>query len=380
MRGVRRLRCAAVRANVGPLGAAARRAHRGLARAIVALLRGRFPGRIEAAYLRGSVTTSVFVPGISDVDLLLVLRDATSALEHERIQVAYRRLARWCLVLDRTPWILRRFEVEKLYRENPSLRFRALETRAAGHLVYGPDALGTLPALPPADVALAHLFELKTKLAYFNAFCLTDAPDDALEALRREYLAFKMGLDLARASTFLATGESLFARDDVALRLLRAEIAAGPGLAPAEEGLLRSFVAHTRRWRLRRSFFDAELARREAIEGALLRWALATATRFYERPDVRASADLADEHEHVYAGGRFVPSGREVVLVPESSVADHGALRRRVLLESAAGRDVVLAWGELLVNLGNGDARVGHRTVVRRERRHEPLAQAGHTC
>jgi hypothetical protein len=354
---IRAARLAVLRSNVWPLSVVYAALYRLAAGAVVRLLRLRFPGHIEAVFLRGSLAMDVLVPALSDIDLFFILRDGVSPEEHERLKVLYRRLAALAPVLDPLPWILRWSEVAKLYCENPSLRFRVMEERQAAERVYGIDRLAELPEPTMAEAAVAQLFDLKTRLTYFNGLCLACGFDDELEARRREYLLFKLTIELARIELFLAHGLSIFQRREILRRILDA------GADSGADDLLRGFVDHTDRFRLRRSFLRDHAVPAEVVEERILRWSLRLLDDFYARDDIRASPEVMVEPVR-YDATRFLPTGHRVQRVPETALADYGRLKRLAVEGSMAGVDVVLEYHGLLINLGNGDAGLGNCTVV----------------
>lgn len=361
---VRALRLAALRSNVWPLSRTYAALYRVAAWAVVRSMRARFPSALEAVFLRGSLAMGLLVPAVSDIDLFFVLRDGMTPEEHERLRVFYRRLASAFPILDPHPWMLRWFEVCKLYDENPSLRFRVLEGRQAFQCVYGCDRLAELPAPGPEATAVAQLFDLKSRLTYFNAFCLTTTFTDELEARRKEYLLFKLTLELARIALFLSTGVSISQRRAIVDRFLAGEVGRPDFLEVGNAPRLREFVAYTTRFRLRRSFCRACGVPLDVLEGTLLPLCLSLLDRFYARSDIRACPDVAAEYEHFYAGGIFLPTGHVVQEAPETALGDYARLKQRVLAGHGAGIDTVLHYRGLLVNLSNADARLGNCTVV----------------
>ena len=360
-----RLRLALIASNVGPLAAGYRLLYRLTALAAVALLRLRFPARFESVFLRGSLVSSPFVPAVSDIDLFFILRDTVSPKDHERAQMCYRRLAARLPVLDPYPWMLRWADVQKLYRENPSLRFRVLEGRSAWEHVWGRNRLADLPPASAQDVAVSHLFDLKSRLTYFSQFFLTRADTDALERRQGEYQLFKLVVDLVRITLLLSSGVSIFAREELIRHLRSGGVGPERWLHLGDDRLLSDFVAYSCAWKLRRSFFDTGRCTAADMESRLLRLCLDMLVAFYARSELVSAADLAAEHEHFYRDGRFLPSGHVVERVREDALASYAQLKARVLAGNAAGVDTVLDYNGLLVNLSNTDPRLGNCTVVR---------------
>ena len=361
---VRALRLAVLRSNVWPVSRTYGALYRVVAWAVVRSMRARFPAALEAVFLRGSLAMGLLVPAVSDIDLFFVLRDGVTPEEHERLRVFYRRLASAFPILEPHPWMLRWFEVCKLYDENPSLRFRVIEGRQAFQCVYGRDRLAELPESGPDEIAVAQLFDLKSRLTYFNAFCLTRTFRDELEARRKEYLLFKLTLELARIALFLSTGVSMFQRRAIVDRFLAGEVGRPDFLEVGSAPRLREFVAYTTRVRLRRSYCRARGVPLDVLEGTLLPLCVSLLDRFYARPDIRRCPDVAAEYEHFYAGAIFLPTGHPVQEVPETALGDYARLKRRVLAGHGAGIDTVLRYRGVLVNLSNTDARLGNCTVV----------------
>jgi len=361
---LRTARLAVVRSNVPPLSAVYEALYRWAAWLMVRLMRARFPSHLEAVFLRGSLAMELLVPALSDIDLFVVLRDAVSPEEHERLKVFYRRWARWLPVLDPYPWILRWGEVQKLYGGNPSLRFRIMEGRQAFLRIYGLDRLADLPEPAPDEVAVAQLFDLKSRLTYFNAFCLTRTFTDELEARRKEYLLFKLTVELARITLFLTTGRSIFQRRQVIRSFLGCDVAVEGFLGLGDDQLLRDFVAYTARFRLRRSFCRARGMTLETLEARLLHACLELCAVLYARQAIPTLCGLAFEREHFYSGDRFLPVGHAVRYVHEAGVANYVWLKAHVLEGNAKGIDTTVRYRNLLINLSNADPQLGNCTVV----------------
>jgi hypothetical protein len=205
---------------------------------------------------------------------------------------------------------------------------------------------------------------LKSRLTYFNMFCLTHGFSDELEARRKEYLLYKLTIDLARIGLFVATDRAIFQRRQVMQSFLRGDVGLECDLGIGDDRLLRRFVDHTVRFRLRRSFFSASSVPVDQLEARLLRAGLELCARFFQRDDIRSDAELAREHEYFYAGQRFLPSDHPVQQVSEAQVADYALLKAQVLAGNRAGVDTVLRYGHLLVNLSNGNPALGNCTVV----------------
>ncbi len=362
---LRALRLAIVRSNVGPLSTIYRWCYRGIAWGLVGALRVCFPGAFESISLRGSLAMGLLVPAVSDIDLFIVLRDPVDPEEHERINRFYRWAARWLPILDPHPWILRWCDVGKLYEENPSVRFRVLEGKEAFETVFGTERFAELPESAPADIALAQLVDLKSRLTYFNAFCLTDTYTDELEARRKEYMLFKLTVEIARVAIFLHDGELLFRRLEIIRRFTTPD-AVEMFRDLRDDAVLREFVTHTARYRLRRPFCRASGISLDALEERLLRVFVGLFPVVYSRAEIRDREDVATEYGHFYGDERFLPTGHEVRRISTANLNDYGSLKREILEWSTRGVDTVLETEGLLLNLSNADPQLGNCTVVAR--------------
>jgi hypothetical protein len=361
-RGVAHLRRAMVRSNSGAARSGYEALYAVASRGVAAAMRARFPGHCEAIFLRRSLTMGFSVPGISDVDTIFLLREGIDPIRHEDMKVFYRRLARLAPILDPNPEIYRWSELLRLHAENPAFRFRLAEGRATWRRLHGADRLEQMPVGSEAQMAVAHAFDLKSRLPYFNAYCLGPPDDDWLRPIRSEYLLFKLALDAGRTEWFLTSAETLFDRAAIAAMMLSA--APSPARPCARDPLLRAFVAHTLRHRLRTSFFDSAGVPAEQVEEAVLRAALAVLSALYSRADVRAAPAVVAEREHFYQQGHFAPSRRGVDFAAASAIDRYPELKARVRTNEALGRETVLHYGGLLVNLSVREPSLGHCTVV----------------
>jgi hypothetical protein len=297
------------------------------------------------------------------VDLFVVLHDEVGSDGHEAMRQAYAHLAAWCPLLDPHPWLLRWRDVGALYRENPSFRFRVFEGRQAFRTIYGTPRLGSLPALSRPETALAHLFDLKSRLTYFNAVCLP-AGADAFETCRAEHMLFKLTLDFVRLAHTRGGGPDLFDREEVCRQYVEGTLGLETVLGIDDDTLLRQFVAFVGEHRLRRSFFRKAGVDRDVLESRLLRACLDLCVAFWAHEDLRACDLLSVEHEHFYANGRFRPTGHPVRELPVGSLDDYAQLRRTVADGRAGGWHAVVRYRGLLVNLSHRDPGLGHCSVV----------------
>jgi hypothetical protein len=360
---IRTLRLALVRSNVGPARVMYAACYRAAAQAAVVLLRMRWPGGVSCVCLRGSASSHVLVPGVSDVDLFVVLRDEVGVDGHEAIQRWYARLAAICPLLDPHPWLLRWHDVETLYRENPSFRFRVFEGQQAFRTLYGTSRLGGLPALSRTETLLAHVFDLKSKLTYFNAFCLHDT-DDALDEVRAEYMLFKLTLDFVRLAQTFGGGPDQFDRAVLCRQYVDGTLHLEKGLGIGDDAPLREFVAFVERNRLRRRFFRVSGGSRDRIEARVLRAGLELCVACWAHEDLGACDLLAVEHEHFYADGRFTPTDHPVRELPSDCLDDLAGVRQTIAEARAGGWHAVVPYKGLRVNLSHRTPGLGHCSVV----------------
>lgn len=361
----RMLRLCAVRANLPPLSWALAGVYRAAALAAERALRREQIASLEAVYLRGSAAIDEVVPGLSDLDFFLVLRDEVDPASHEELGRWWRGLAARNPLLEPDPWILRREELERLHRENPAVRFHLLEAREAWRLVLGHDLAAEIAAPDAPAVAQALIGDLELRLTYFNGLTFAAEHADRLQDARTEHLLYKLTLDLVRTVLYLRDGEVLLHRGRVASRFQSGEPGPSEWLGIGGDTVLRAFVAHTRRYRLRRSFLRPAGLHLDDLQARLLDLALAVLDRAYADPGFATLPVVAVEHEHFYDGDLFRPTGSRFHLVDHRPGRPFAALRREVSDRLAEGVHTVVRTERLWANLANREPALGNCTVVR---------------
>ncbi len=350
-----RMRLALVRSNAGP----ARRIYTGAYHLVAALaariLRARFPAHFDAIYLRRGLAMGFTVPGVSDVDLLFVLRPRVDAVRHEEIKVAYRRLARAFPVLDPEAEVFHWNDLLNLHAENPTFRFRLEEGRTTWRPMYGCDRRADIPHCGASSLSVAHTFDLKARLPYFSSYFFFGDERDPLLPTRREYLLFKLIVDSERTTRVRESRAPLFDRDQLALDLV-ASTSAPP--------IVRSFLRHTMRYRLRRSFFGRGQSTESELALLVLRRTLSVLAEAYATPEVRDAPEVQAEREHFYGEQAFLPTGRPVVAFEGASTVTFEEWAAAVRANAARGAETVLRTDGLLVNLSLTDPALGNCSAV----------------
>lgn len=361
---VARTRRALIRARSPAIRSMSARGYRRTAAWVARHLKRRFPDDVVAIFLRRSVSMDFIVPGLSDIDLFFVVTEGTTPTRQEAVKVAYRRLARLLPILDPEPEVFRWTEVVDLHRENPGFRFRFEEGRETWQLLDGSDWREELPASTETEMAVAHAFDLKARLPYFNAYCLDDRNFDPLLPERREYLLFKLALDAARTARFCRTGQSVFPRNALAARIT--DEPDWTGLPAFDDTRLRAFVAHTREHKLTTSFFpeDGQGERWTQLAPTVLEAALDVLETIYARPDVRAAQDVIAERTHFYSGGTCVATDRPTHFIPPAALTDFLRLGSLIQRTMDKGADVLVRYGDLWVNLSIQRPDLGNCTAV----------------
>ena len=254
------LRAAAVRSGRGSLGGAWLAAHRAVARTVFAWLR---PPPGSALYAQGSFGEGEPVPGLSDLDLFVVVPDDDAPGERHRTL-----RARWKRAARRLPWLARHVDVRFAEQSElaaavasaPSIAPAADPPPVPLVAPAGPDEawLRTRPGpfeptstwrllagperRPPvrADVPREAIAWLELSSLWRHAFALVKDPAGAYAP----HMAAKLVADAARAWLWLVHRERHSARPAALRRALE--------VAPAEE-----------RWLRRAIDADARLGRRD---------------------------------------------------------------------------------------------------------------------
>jgi hypothetical protein len=149
---------------------------------LVAALRAGYGEELAAVVLYGSATTGDFVPGQSDVNLLILLRRVTP----EALRQAKRPLASWPNEPPLTPLFL---SPEELRASADVFPIELLDMRERCRLLWGADPLAAVP-IADADLRRQLESELRGKWLRLRQSYLRDTGDAAaLRALMRESLS-----------------------------------------------------------------------------------------------------------------------------------------------------------------------------------------------
>lgn len=368
---IRRLQVLAIRTNVPPISAAYAGLYALVSRLTVAWLRARFGDELAAVYLRGSTVIDVSVPGLSDIDLTLVLNADVGAERQEVIVDAWRRVARRVSILEESPWVLTPGEFRRLARDNPAIRYRIMEAQGSWKVVLGRDVMAGCDDYSRIQRLHAVVDDLELRLTYLNGMLFDEHPSDGLQRIHLEYTFYKLTIDLARALAFRGDGP-LLSRGAAAAGFVRADLEVEIALGCGDDQELRDFVEFTRRYRLRRSYFSGDGPSAMAMAGRLLDLTLRTLQRAYADDDLMALPSLRDQHEHFYADGHFLPTGSVARQHTRALPVDLTAFCAEVKDARRAGTHTVLVARGLWVNLANTNPALGNCTVVPAPHRASP--------
>lgn len=350
-----------IRSGVPPLSRAYEALYDAIGSHAVRRMRRRFDAEIAAIYLRGSAAMDFRIPGLSDIDFTIVLDDAVDEERHRAVIAAWRHLAGQLPVLEASPWIMRRREFERLAHDNPGVRFRVMESRRSWKLLHGSDLLAELPEFAGALRHQALTDDLETRLTYLNGLLFLPRRDDGLELRRLEYLLYKLVLDLARI-LHDSSDAPLQGRGETRAGFLAGDLSIAQVLGTGEDTMLREFVAHTARHRLRRTW-SASRAAAILLAGELVVLTFATLGRCYADAELMALPGVAEQAAAFYSNDRFAPTGNRFVRI-DGTTRPFAELHAEVCARLTAGIHTVVETHGLRINLANTDPALGNCTVV----------------
>ena len=183
-------------------------------RAAVMVLR-RVPGTVSI-YLRRGVAKKEIVYGLSDIDLLVVVKgDAhQESAAKGRVRVLYRRLSRLLPLFGDIEQELGLYSLEefnRLFRDYPFYQYRFHCGRTEWRLLCGQDILTILPEVPSRQLRLAATEEIKVWWTKILELMQSEAPENAIFA---RYFWYKAISESAKISSFIRTGRLYFSRKE----------------------------------------------------------------------------------------------------------------------------------------------------------------------
>ncbi|MEO1992347.1 MAG: hypothetical protein ABGW78_10480 [Pirellulales bacterium] len=186
---------------------------------------------VKAIYLQRGYAKGEWVPGVSDIDLgVIVERLDQGALD--AINQTYRRLARFVFVLDDQLDITDEAALQLRYK-NPRKRFRLLEGKATWKLLYGKDYLTHFADLPVEDLYGGLYNEFKIWWTML-ALPFLQTSGNKQDTVLQNSICYKVICEIIKADLALNHGVLTFRRSE-ALEL------ALPHMSPTEIQLVQYY-------------------------------------------------------------------------------------------------------------------------------------------
>ena len=177
---------------------------------------------VGAVYVRHGCARGEIAPGISDIDLVMIVRDGGAhpqdahfaANNMKEYRARYDALYRRFPMLDRLPWIYLETRLEENSMTGFQDRFILLEGRANWRLLQGRDYLPDLPDLPPKirHGTLVARGESRWRMLFLRFFEGSRAPRDAFG---RNSLCYRFCLDVIKETEMVRSGRLRFGREEV---------------------------------------------------------------------------------------------------------------------------------------------------------------------
>lgn len=217
---LRNLACWAVQSQGKPYAKLGARVFEHLPSFYAALFRARFPGFFRSIYLRRSMAMKQAIVGLSDLDLLFVLKNNIPMEKRLQVHAFFRTVVRATRLLDSHEEIFSESQFNYRYRDRAHFAFRVHEGRRTWTLLHGQDILPALPQ-PSSGFLLEGMLE---EAKVYRSLAMSHEPigqlHDTLGMLRREYFTYKHILMLFSISLFSNEGCFLAERPELAKRLV----------------------------------------------------------------------------------------------------------------------------------------------------------------
>lgn len=170
--------------------------------------------QINAIYLRRSLAMGASFPGLSDIDLLVILHDTVTAEQRHEVVAHWDWLCRFFPLLDAHHEIFTVPELDKLIRVEPLFAFRLEEGRQTWKRLYGTDIFFRFPPITGAAYVEGAWAEIKLHWIFFRQIAAAPQPASPYEQIKQTYLLYKCLLAFARAE-LEAAGQPHFCRPPV---------------------------------------------------------------------------------------------------------------------------------------------------------------------
>jgi hypothetical protein len=278
-----------------------------LARALVVRRLRRFPS-VVALYVRGGGGRGELIPLVSDLDFVVVVRDAPP-VELRRLREAYAGAARRTRVLDRSPVVIEEEQLRRLHAV-PRRQVWIAEGKTTWRLVHGRDVVAALPDLHPRDIQPGLLQEMRVWWARYAACAIRD-PRRRRETVALNVIGYKAVSEMLGLAAGLEGRPLVFSRaaaleesaahPDAAVRDLRPRLERvrrrrflgdDPGLADAAKDVLIARLDAAGALLERRGSADREPAAAVRVDAPLEEWAAPPGTREHVE-DLRRAARAA---------------------------------------------------------------------------------------
>jgi predicted nucleotidyltransferase len=165
--------------------------YRALATSLARAFTLRFPGQIRSIYLRRSCATGAFVPGLSDIDLMVIPKNTVPIETRVRILDFFRATTKTVPLLDRHEEVFCESQFIYRYWHNPQFAFRVHEGRQSWVLLAGDDILSMLGPAAHSTLVDGILAEAQMYQYLAQSHEPIDLITDKFGIRRREYFTFK---------------------------------------------------------------------------------------------------------------------------------------------------------------------------------------------
>ena len=172
---------------------------------------------VVAVYLCRGVAKGEIIYGLSDIDLLVLIKDEDddqkSQLTKQRVRTTYDRLSRFILLLgseERELGIYSSSEFMGLYNDYDFYRYRFNDGKYTWKLLHGPDVVKALPQIEEIQLYLPATEELK---AWWNLLQVEFTPDVVYPRFKRKYLWYKAISEASKVCLLVCCSKNIQSRE-----------------------------------------------------------------------------------------------------------------------------------------------------------------------
>jgi predicted nucleotidyltransferase len=170
--------------------------------------------RVMTIYLRRGVAEDEITYGLSDIDLLVLVRDEEDYLTKVKIRSIYNRLSLFIPLygnIDTELGIYSISEFISLYHDHNLHRYRFNEGKYSWKLLFGEDILKALPELDNTELYLSATEELKV---WWRFLGVEINPALNQPRFQRKYLWYKAISETAKVYLFIRQGKKIRRREE----------------------------------------------------------------------------------------------------------------------------------------------------------------------